>query len=82
MNTSPLLPAFQRDNYLRLFQEITRLITSTLKVDRVLKLITQKIPAVVGVDAATIRLLDPTGTKLILLAAHGLSREYQFLCDC
>lgn len=69
-------PELQRDNYLRLFQEVTRLITSTLEVDRVLDLITQKIPAVVGVDAATIRLLDPTGRKLILLAAHGLSQEY------
>lgn len=52
------------------------MITSTLEVATVLDLITQKIPEVVGVDAATIRLLDPTGKKLILLAAHGLSREY------
>ena len=62
--------------YLRLFQEVTRLITSTLDVDRVLTLIAQKVPEVVGVDAATIRLLDPEGKKLLLLAAHGLSDEY------
>ena len=62
--------------YLNLFQEVTRLITSTLKVDQVLETIAAKIPDVIGVDAATIRLLDPTGKKLLLLAAHGLSQEY------
>ena len=62
--------------YLSLFQAVTRLITSTLNVDEVLETIAAKIPDVIGVDAATIRLLDPTGKKLLLLAAHGLSQEY------
>jgi GAF domain-containing protein len=62
--------------YLSLFQEVIRLITCTLKVDRVLKTIAAKIPDVIGVDAATIRLLDPTGKELLLPAAHGLSQEY------
>ena len=62
--------------YLSLFQAVTRLITSTLNVDEVLATIAAKIPDVIGVDAATIRLLDPTGEKLLLLAAHGLSQEY------
>jgi PAS domain S-box-containing protein len=66
----------EKDSFLGLFQEVTRLITSTLKVDSVLDVIAKKIPDVLGVDAATIRLLDPAGTKLILHAAHGLSREY------
>ncbi len=65
-----------KNSFLSLFQEVTRLITLTLKVDSVLDVIAKKIPDVVGVDAATIHLLDPTGTKLILHAAHGLSREY------
>jgi hypothetical protein len=62
--------------YLSLFQEVTRLITSTLNVAKVLETIAAKIPDVIAVDAATIRLLDPTGEKLLLLAAHGLSQEY------
>jgi len=62
--------------YLSLFQEVTRLITSTLNVAKVLETIAAKIPEVIAVDAATIRLLDPTGDKLLLLAAHGLSQEY------
>ncbi len=63
-------------SYLRLFQEVTRLITSTLDRDQVMHLIVRKVPEVVGVDAATIRLLDEKGEKLVLLAAHGLSDAY------
>ena len=62
--------------YLSLFQEVTRLITSTLSVHKILETIAAKIPDVIGVDAATIRLLDPTSETLLLLAAHGLSQEY------
>jgi GAF domain-containing protein len=42
----------------------------------VFDLITQKIPEVLNVDAATIRLLDASGKKLVLKAAHGLSQTY------
>ena len=52
------------------------MITSTLDVDGLLDLIVHKVPQVMGVDAATIRLLNPPETKLVLVAAHGLSREY------
>lgn len=52
------------------------MITSTLDVEEVLDVIVQKIPEVLGVDAATIRLLDKAGEKLFLVASHGLSREY------
>jgi GAF domain-containing protein len=62
--------------YLSLFQEVTRLITSTLSVHKILETIAAKIPDVIEVDAATIRLLDPTSGTLLLLAAHGLSQEY------
>ena len=63
-------------SYLRLFQQVTGAITSTLDVEEVLQLIVRKVPEVVGVDAATIRLLEPGGRKLRLLAAHGLSEKY------
>ena len=72
----PEQPKPSDSGYLSLFQEVTRLITSTLNVAKVLETIAAKIPDVIGVDAATIRLLDPTGEKLLLLAAHGLSQEY------
>jgi PAS domain S-box-containing protein len=62
--------------FLNLFQEVTRWITSTLDLDQVLDRIVRKIPTVLGVDAATIRLLDSTGTQLTLLAASGLSDRY------
>lgn len=66
----------RKSDYLRLFQQVTGMITSTLDVDEVLQRIVRKVSQVVGVDAATIRLLDGGGKKLRLLAAHGLSEAY------
>ena len=63
-------------DFLHLFQKVTRMITSTLDVEKVLDVIVEKVPEILGVDAATIRLLDETGEKLFLVASHGLSREY------
>ena len=62
--------------FLDLFIEVTKAITSNLDHDEVFKLITRKIPEIVNVDAATIRLLDASGQKLVLRAAHGLSEAY------
>ncbi len=62
--------------YLRVFQEITKAVNSTLKVNEILNMIVKKIPEVMGLEAATIRLLDHTGKKLKLLAAYGLSERY------
>ena len=62
--------------FLHLFQKVTRMITSTLNVEKVLDLIVQKVPEIIDVDAATIRLLDPAGEKLLLVASCGLSQEY------
>ncbi|MGD8702971.1 MAG: GAF domain-containing protein [Desulfosarcina sp.] len=67
----------QRENhYLQLLLDITKTITSARTTDDVFDLIVSRIPEVVGVDAATIRLLDPTGKKLILKASSGLSEKY------
>ena len=65
-----------RTQYLRLFQDVTRTISASLDIDEVLSLIVQKVPEVVGVCAATIRLLDAQGQRLELLAAYGLSEAY------
>ncbi len=62
--------------FLNLFIDVTKAITSSLEPDEVFDLITRKIPELIGVDAATIRLLDASGKNLILRAAHGLSDEY------
>ncbi|MFH0727861.1 MAG: GAF domain-containing protein [Pseudomonadota bacterium] len=62
--------------FLQLFMEVTRTITSCLNINEVFTLIARKIPEVIGVDAATIRLLDAGGKKLILHAASGLSDTY------
>lgn len=63
-------------SYLELFIEVTKAITSKLNMNEVFGLIARKIPEVIGVDAATIRLLDSKGNKLVLHAASGLSDEY------
>ncbi len=62
--------------YLRVFEEVTKAVSSTLNLDEVLDLIVRKLPDVMGLKAATIRLLDDTGKKLRLVAAYGLSEEY------
>lgn len=62
--------------YLNVFQEVTRAVSSTLDVQTVLNLIVRKIPEVLNLKAATIRLLDETGRKLRLVASHGLSEKY------
>ena len=62
--------------YLRVFAEITKAVSSTLDVKKVMNMIVNEIPKVMNVKAATIRLLDSSGEKLILVAANGLSQKY------
>ena len=70
------MAAKQNTTFLDLFIEVTKAITSSLHLHEVFDLITQKIPEILNVDAATIRLLDASGKKLVLKAAHGLSQTY------
>lgn len=62
--------------YLDIFKAVTKTISSTLNVKEVLDTVVRMIPAVMRLKAATIRLLDDTGQKLVLVAAHGLSAQY------
>jgi GAF domain-containing protein len=62
--------------YLRVFEAVTKAVSSTLKLEEVLNLIVRKLPEVMNLKAATIRLLNETGDKLLLVAAHGLSEKY------
>lgn len=63
-------------NFLDLFITLTRTITSCLDQDEVFDLITTKLVELLDVDAATIRLLDPSRKNLVLKSACGLSRPY------
>lgn len=62
--------------YLRVFEEVTKVVSSTLRLNEVLNLIVRKLPEVMNLKAATIRLLDSTEQKLELVSAYGLSEEY------
>lgn len=62
--------------YLNVFQAVTRAVSSTLDVHKVINMIVRKIPEVMNLKAATIRLLDDTGKKLRLVASFGLSEKY------
>jgi GAF domain-containing protein len=65
-----------KTTFLELFVGVTQAITSSLDLNEVFDLITRKIPEIIHVDAATIRLLDAAGKNLVLKAAHGLSQTY------
>ncbi|MEW6601711.1 MAG: GAF domain-containing protein [Nitrospirota bacterium] len=62
--------------YLRVFQQITKAVSSSLNVNEVLDMIVRKLPEVMHLKAATVRLLDSSGQKLKLVASHGLSEKY------
>ena len=76
MEGEPSMTVEKEKDYLRLLLDVTKAITSNLNFEEVLDLIAEKVPQVLSVDAATIRLLDASGKKLVLHAASGLSDEY------
>jgi GAF domain-containing protein len=70
------MPGRSETTFLKLLLEVSSAITSSLDPDKVIGLITSKIPQVMNVDAVTVRLLDAAGEKLVLRAAFGLSDQY------
>ena len=62
--------------FLKLFIEVNKAITASIDPDDVIKLIALKAPQVMNVDAATVRLMDAMGEKLVLRASSGLSEQY------
>ncbi|WP_456434377.1 GAF domain-containing protein [Thermosulfuriphilus sp.] len=62
--------------YLKTVNEIGKALNSTLSFREILDLIVTKLPEVMGLKGCTIRLLDPKGGHLELVAASGLSEEY------
>jgi PAS domain S-box-containing protein len=65
-------------NFFRELREISRLVNSTLDLDRILKTIVDKLPRITGVKGCTIRLLHPATNRLELAAASGVSEEYLY----
>ncbi len=62
--------------YLEVFEAVTKAVSSSLQPGDVIQMIVKKISEVMDLKAATIRLLDQSGKKLRLAAAHGLSETY------
>ncbi|MCL5022164.1 MAG: GAF domain-containing protein [Nitrospirae bacterium] len=62
--------------YLRVFRKVTKAVSSSLQLSEVLDMIVRTLPEVMGLKAATIRLLDDSGERLELVAAYGLSERY------
>jgi two-component system NtrC family sensor kinase len=63
-------------DYLEVFQAVTRLISSVHDPQQVMDLVVRRLPDLLDVDAATIRLLDSTMDSFVLGAAWGVSDEY------
>ncbi|NOR23616.1 MAG: GAF domain-containing protein, partial [Desulforhopalus sp.] len=63
-------------DYLEVFQAVTRLISSVHDPQQVMDLVVRRLPDLLEVDAATIRLLDSTMDSFVLGAAWGVSDEY------
>ncbi len=71
-----VMMAFKERMYLRSFQEISKILASTLAVDEVLDQIVRQISEVMNLKGATIRLVNPKTNSLELAAAHGLTEKY------
>ncbi len=63
-------------NYFKAIHEIGKTINATYELDKILDLIVTRLPKVMNLKAATIRLIEEHKGTLTLKAAHGLSREY------
>ena len=70
------MTAMKERMYLRSFQEISKVLSSTLSVDEVLDHIVRQITEVMNLKGATIRLVNPKTNRLELAAARGLSEKY------
>ncbi|WP_163337554.1 GAF domain-containing protein [Desulfopila sp. IMCC35008] len=70
-------PAYDREHdYLEVYQEVTRHISMLHDPQQVMELVVSRLPDLLEVDAATIRLLDDSTNSFVIGAAHGLSEEY------
>ena len=66
----------QEGDFLKTFQEVTRLISMVHDPQQVMDLVVKRLPQLLEVDAATIRLLDAGTNTFVLGAACGVSELY------
>ncbi|WP_035274354.1 GAF domain-containing protein [Desulfogranum japonicum] len=66
----------REQGYLQVFQEVTRLISGVHDSQQVMDLVVRRLPVLLEVDAATIRLFDAGTDRFVLGAAWGVSDEY------
>lgn len=66
----------KESDFLKVFQEVTRLISMVHDPQQVMDLVVMRLPELLEVDAATIRLLDSGTGTFVLGAACGVSDEY------
>ena len=66
----------KHSDYLKVFQEVTNLISSLHDPQQVMDLVVRRLPKLLEVDAATIRLLDTGTDRFVLGAACGVSDTY------
>ena len=66
----------KEQEYLQVFQKVTRLISMVLDPQQVMDTVVSRLPTLLELDATTIRLLEPASQTFVMGAAHGLSREY------
>lgn len=64
------------ENYLTTFQEVTRLMSMVHEPQQVMDLVVKKLPILLAVDAATIRLFNAETSTFTLGAAYGVSKKY------
>ncbi|MFV0435991.1 MAG: GAF domain-containing protein [Desulfopila sp.] len=63
-------------DYLEVYQEVSRHISMLHDPQQVMELVVERLPDLLEVDAATVRLLDESTNTFVLGAARGLSAEY------
>ncbi|WP_456388004.1 GAF domain-containing protein [Desulfolithobacter sp.] len=66
----------RQQEFLKVFQKVTKLISMVLDHQQVMDTIVRSLPDLLDVDACTIRLLDASSNTFVLGAAYGLSMEY------
>lgn len=73
-----MLPAPQsrEQQFLDVFQKVTRLTSMVFDHQEVMNTIVRSLPELLVLDACTIRLLDTSIGRFVLGAAHGVSLEY------
>jgi PAS domain S-box-containing protein len=69
-------PQSREQQFLEVYQKVTRLTSMVFDHQEVMETIVRSLPALLAIDACTIRLLDNSTRSFVLGAAHGVSLEY------